>query len=292
MLYLILSSLLMAAFGPIDKMVSQGLNPSMVACLFCLVSTLLFLPFFRTRQLSLKLTFQLMGVGALEFGVMYQCFQLAIKDLYAHEVALLLSTTPIYIVLCEAFFKKKYVLHRLLLGGCVAGISFIVLGNNGLPFPSSSIIFSQISNFAFAMGQIALRHLFQKYHLAHSSSLSALLFLGAFLVSFLFFPLFHSENYLNMTASDILKISLLGIFGCGVSHFLWNKGVLRTRPMVLAVMNNIQIPLTIIIACVFLKEPVQWRHLLYIFSFIGIMGCSYVIDKKAAQAALKSGSIS
>jgi len=54
----------------------------------------------------------------------------------------------------------------------------------------------------------------------------------------------------------------LGVAVSGLSYFLWNAGARRVSSGVLAVMNNIKIPLGMLVSLTCFGEPVQHASLL------------------------------
>src|SRR4051812_48064282 len=76
-----------------------GIDGSVVATGRLALALLVFLPFVRLRGLGVSLAVRFIGIGALQFGVMYLCYNEAFRYLNAYEVLLCTITTPLFVTL-------------------------------------------------------------------------------------------------------------------------------------------------------------------------------------------------
>ena len=67
---------------------------------------LVFLPLLRWRGLRPRSTFALLGIGALQFGLMYLAYIESFRYLRAYEAALFTITTPIFVTLFALLAKN------------------------------------------------------------------------------------------------------------------------------------------------------------------------------------------
>ena len=72
-------------------------------------------------------------------------------------------------------------------------------------------------------------------------------FIGAFLVALVSFSLFWDVSKLPQTTLQWGALTCLGIVESGVGYFAWNKGATLVNVGTLAVMNNLLIPIGILV---------------------------------------------
>jgi len=85
MLYLLFVSLLWAfSFGLIKGNLA-GVDPVFVAFARILIALLVFLPFARLRGVTRRQGLQLLGIGAVQYGLMYIFYNAAFAYLQAYE---------------------------------------------------------------------------------------------------------------------------------------------------------------------------------------------------------------
>ncbi|HEX2983455.1 MAG TPA: EamA family transporter, partial [Ignavibacteriales bacterium] len=101
----------------------------------------------------------------------------------------------------------------------------------------------QISNIAFAVGQIYYKRFMEKNNGVKEGGTFALLYLGGVLLTGI--TSLFTTNYaeLSLTQNNILALLYLGAIASGLCFFLWNKGALRVNIGTLAVFNNAKVPL-------------------------------------------------
>jgi len=268
MLYLLIVSFIWAfSFGIIGSTLVS--IPSMdVAFLRLAIAAVVFLPF--VRRVPVRLGVRLALLGIVQFSLMYFFYHSAFPLLHSYEVALYTITTPIFVILINdiatrSFHARYWVISLVaVLGSAVIKWhwpeSFSVLG----------FVFVQLSNLCFAAGQLYYRrlmrdvpirdaHVFFWPYLGATLFLLLMLFLRHILFSSLplsmFFAKFRFMPTL-ITPKQWLALIYLGTIASGLSFFLWNIGSRKVSSAgILAVMNNLKIPLAVTVSLLFFKEP-------------------------------------
>ena len=117
------------SFGLIGNTL-KGIDPLQIADTRLLFALIAFLPFIKLRNTNGKEKWQLILLGALQYGVMYTCYLSALRFLPSHRVALFSVFTPLYIVIIndlrQRSFTPWYLLATIL---SVFGAAIIKMGS-------------------------------------------------------------------------------------------------------------------------------------------------------------------
>lgn len=253
MYYLIIATICFSlSFGLIKTQLTT-LPSEFVVFTRLFLASLLFIPFI--KRTNLKTCMLALLIGAVQFGIMYLCFINAFHFLQANEIALLTTTTPVFVAiwatLCGEKFKKIYLLCILL---SVIGAGIIVWKNITFDMLFKGILLMELSNCSFALGQV----LWKKYIGKEKSYLIAYAYLGA---TILVLPLVFFKtniNNLNLTIYQILSILYLAFIPTGIGFFLWNKGSTLVSYTTLSIMNNLKIPLGVLFSILIFKEKINF----------------------------------
>ena len=135
-----------------------SLDSNFVSFARLLLSLLVFIPFIRPAGIRFQDKLQLMLIGSVQFGLMYLAYIAAFRDLPAHVIALLTTTTPIFVSVFADLYAGT--IHKaVFLGALLAVAGGAVLQFPDQPFAANvrGVVLVQISNAAFAFGQIAYR---------------------------------------------------------------------------------------------------------------------------------------
>ncbi len=244
--YLLIVSLLWAfSFGLIKGRLA-GLDSGFISAARLGLALLVFLPFLRLAGLRLRHGLTLVGIGAVQFGVMYLAYNESFKHLQSYEVALLTLTTPVLVTLIADALDGR--LRPRALGAAllaVAGAAFVTDRSRGLSGNLVGIGLVQVSNLAFAAGQVWYRRLRAEQPALKDREVFGLLYAGAFLLTLLVALARAKGLPIHVTAMQGWTLLYLGVLASGVGFFLWNVGATRTSPGRLAVMNNAKIPLAV-----------------------------------------------
>jgi len=212
-----------------------------------LLAFLVFAPFLRLRKVRPALALKLMGIGAVQLGVMYVFYYQSFLLLSVPEVLIFTIFTPVYITLLYDVLKRRFSL-RYLLGAvlAVAGAAVIRYDNLTEQYLLGFLVV-QGANLCFAFGQVAYKVVMdQEQDPPPHHALFGLFYLGALLVALVAMALFGSARYpTTLTQWGILL--WLGIGASGLGYFLWNKGATLVNAGTLAVMNNALIPAGLVV---------------------------------------------
>lgn len=271
MLLLIAVSLLWAFSFGLTKGLMTGINSPFIACVRLGLALLVFLPFLRVRGLAWRSRLSFLGIGAVQFGLMYLAYNESFRYLPAYAVALCTITTPIMVTLLADAFDLTFRLRALLAAGlAVAGTALVVAQSATPQGTLHGVMLVQLSNVAFALGQVLYRRVRRWPGTPNDREVFALLYVGAFAVTFLV-ALSRGSFAVTLTAVQITTLLYLGVIASGLGFFLWNKGATQVGPGTLAVMNNAKIPLTVAVSLIVFGET---THLPRLLGSLAIMGAA------------------
>jgi carboxylate/amino acid/amine transporter len=207
------------------------------------LAALVFLPFLRPKLLVGRQRLALMGLGAVQLGVMYIFFYQSFLLLTVPEVLLFTIFTPLYVTLLDdAMFGRFTPFYLLTAALAVLGAAVIRYDDVDSGFWLGFLVV-QGANFCFALGQVGYRRL--------SSSLPddlprhsvfAWFYLGAMVVALPAFALLGNAAALPSSGLQWGVLAWLGLVASGLGYFLWNLGATRVDAGALAIMNNALIP--------------------------------------------------
>ena len=263
MIYLLIVSLVWAFSFGIIKGQLTGLDSNFVSFARMVLSFIIFLPFIRFKRISIRHIFQLVILGMIQFGLMYIAYILAYQYLKAYQVALFTILTPIYVTIISDIIEKQF--HgRFLIAAMFAilGSGIIVLSDIGWIELGIGFLLMQISNIAFAFGQVYYRKLMKKLQDLKDASAFAYLYFGAVLLTGIFSMATTDYSSLKLEQSQILSLIYLGVIASGICFFLWNIGARKTNAGTLSVFNNLKTPLAILVSLLFFNENVDLLRLI------------------------------
>lgn len=263
MAYLIFVSLVWGFSFVIIKGSLSTLDSSFVSFARILLSLIVFIPFLRPAGIDLREKLHLMLIGSVQFGLMYLAYIAAFRDLPAHVIALLTTTTPVFISIFAGLYARKF-FKALLLVALLAFAGGAVLQFPDQPLAANvrGIVLVQISNAAFAFGQIAYRKWMAARPQLKDQRIFAFLYGGAAIVTGVFSLFITPYSRISIGPDQWLAIIYLGIIASGLSFFLWNVGSRAVNEGILAVMNNMKIPVAVIASLAILGETANWLRLL------------------------------
>ncbi len=282
---LIIVSLLWAfSFGLIKRHL-VGVDSTFVAAARLGLALLVFLPFLRLRGVRLRTGLGLAGIGAVQFGLMYLAYIESFRYLRAYEAALFTITTPVFVTLfadaLERTLRFRALMAALL---AVAGTAFVTVRSSDVQITLTGLALVQLSNAAFAVGQVVYRRLRQRTPELRDRDVFALLYGGAFLVAALAAAVKGVNVSLN--AAQTWTLVYLGVFASGAGFFLWNVGATRVGSGTLAVMNNAKVPLAVAVSLLFFGEqaPLPWLAA----SLVTLGVAVWLAERPAPDAAAKN----
>ena len=267
--HLVIVSLLWAfSFGLIKGRLA-GLDSSFISATRLGIALLVLLPFFRWHGLTARTSAALVVLGAVQFGLMYLAYNESFGHLQAYEVALFTLTTPIFVTLfadaLDRMFRPRALAAAAL---AVLGTAIVVFSGAPLAPTLTGLALVQLSNAAFAFGQVGYRRLRQRQPELRDVEIFALPYLGGFALTALVLLAHIDFSALHVTTEQWLTLTYLGALASGAGFLLWNIGVTRVTAGTAAVMNNAKIPLGIACSLLFFGESANLPRLLASFALL------------------------
>jgi drug/metabolite transporter (DMT)-like permease len=256
-LELLVSSILFSlSFGLIKAEVS-ALDPLAVALIRLALSAIVFLPFL--RRTPKRAAIELAVIGFVQLGVMY-CFYIAsYKTLAGHQVAILTTSTPLFVFLFDAYLEQRF-LRRALYACALAIVAALISVWDERGFSPSlvGLLLVQGANACFALGQLLYRRTRARHAGLREAESFALIYLGAMLAPLVALAFTSGEAHaLPSTLRQWGALLYLGLVPSALGFFLWNRGVTRVSAGAAAVMNNAKAPLAVILAAVLFGEKID-----------------------------------
>lgn len=249
------------SFGLVKRL--TGLDGAFISAARLGLALLVFAPLLRLRGLAAGQRLALAGIGALQFGVTYLAYNESFGFLAAHEVALFTLTTPVFVTLLADALDRT--LHPRALGAAllaVAGGGCLVLKNGAIGGTLTGFALVQLSNVAFALGQVLYRRLRLVNPELRDREIFGLLYLGALAVAGPATLARTDFARLALTLPNLGTLLYLGVVASGLGFFLWNLGATRVSPGTLAAMNNAKIPLGVAVSVFVFGENADWPRLI------------------------------
>jgi len=261
--YLVLVSIIWGFSFVLIKGTLVSLDANFVSFARLLLSLIVFLPFMRQAGLSLSDRLQLLLIGGVQFGFMYVAYVSAYQYLPAHVIALMTTTTPLFVTIFNDLHAKR--IHKTFFFAAllaVAGGAVIELPDQPLKASLYGIALLQLSNAAFAFGQLAYKRWMASRPALQDTRIFWLLYAGAVMVAGGFSMATTDYPALRLTLQQGLALLYLGVVASGLCFFLWNKGARKVNEGVLAVMNNLKIPVAVVASLLILRETTDYTRLL------------------------------
>lgn len=253
--YLIAVSLLWAFSPGLTKGLTTGLDSSFVAAARLGLALLVFLPFIRLKGVAARTAAALVGLGALQFGVMYLAYNESFRHLQAHEVALFTLTTPVFVTLLADALDRTFRVRALAAALLAVGGTLVVVFQGQAVRPTlGGLALVQLSNLAFAAGQVGYKRLRARHPALRDRDVFGLLYAGAVALTVPVALLRVDLGGLALNPTQAITLVYLGLIASGAGFFLWNVGATRTGTGALAVMNNAKIPLMVACSLIFFGE--------------------------------------
>ena len=252
MIYLIIATVCFSlSFGLIKSQLAP-LPSEFVVFVRLFIACILFVPFFKI--VNMKKQFFAGLIGVIQFGVMYLCFIKAFKYLQGNEVALLTTTTPIFVALWSCMFGERFrFVYIICILMSVFGAGIIVWQNLTIDIIVKGVLLMEATNCSFALGQV----LWKKYIGENEIKFMSSAYFGAviFVLPFMLFGVDFAS--LNISLNQILSLLYLGFIPTGLGFWLWNKGATMVETSLLAIMNNLKIPLGVLFSIFLFKENIN-----------------------------------
>lgn len=267
MIWLLVSSLLWApSFGLIPLLLLEpGMNAYSIAFFRMLYSLILFLPLLRRRMIAVRKRWALIGIGAVQFGVMYVLLNVSYDYMLGYEVAMVTAFTPLYVKGMLNFTEKGTARWRpwLCVLLAVAGAGVIRYARPASDTFWIGFFIMQGANLCYALGQVLYRRMLPGIKRFGDMHVFGWLYVGALLVTLLAWAVWKSpgEDIANMRDMPVrgwMILLWLGLIPSGLAFFLFNHGALSCDPASLAIFNNLKIPLAMLVTLLLF---LQWNYI-------------------------------
>ncbi|XGA81522.1 carboxylate/amino acid/amine transporter [Halomonas sp. CH40] len=227
------------------------------------LAALIFLPFLRPKLLTMRQRLVLMGLGAIQLGVMYIFFYQSFLLLSVPEVLLFTIFTPLYVALLDDLFFGRFTPFYLLTA-LLAVLGAAVIRYDGIDAGFwLGFLVVQGANLCFALGQVGYRRLSAELpeNLAWHN-VFGWFFLGALAVAVPAFVLLGNPAALPSTGTQWAVLTWLGLVASGVGYFAWNRGATKVDAGTLAIMNNALVPAGLLVNLVIWNRDADISRLL------------------------------
>lgn len=255
---LLAASILWAfSFGLIKGELTD-LDPLLVSLIRLALAALAFSILVWTSRHQWRSGLRAMGLGVIQFGLMYLLYIASYQYLPAWMVALFTVTTPFYVMLLCAL-RDRHLPMRYIAAVTLAIAGALVTVASGLPSDASWIGFFllQGANLCFAIGQVFFADLKSK-STASEAQLVAWMYLGAVLVPAMTL-LGHGDGIGTLpTGSQWGTLLYLGLIPTALGFYLWNLGAAQVQPGFLASINNLKVPLAVLVSWVVFGESADY----------------------------------
>ncbi|QFI36424.1 DMT family transporter [Moritella marina ATCC 15381] len=212
------------------------------------LAMLVFIPFLRLGNLARSTIIKVMAIGACQLGVMYGFYYQSFLLLSVPEVLLFTVFTPIYVTLIDDLLHSRF--SPWYLGtALIAVLGAVVIKYAGINegFVIGFLVV-QGANIAMAIGQVAYKKLSEnELKDVKHRDVFGLFYIGAFLVAAIAFMLLGSTEKMPTTTTQWGVLTYLGIIASGLGYFMWNKGACLVNAGTLAAMNNVLVPLGLLV---------------------------------------------
>lgn len=246
MKYLIAVTILWAfSFSLIGVYLAGQVDAYFAVLLRVALALLLFLPFLRPQPLTFAL--KLIALGAVQLGLMYLFYYQSFLLLSVPEVLVFTIFTPVYITLLYDVLQRRFH-YRYLLAAIVAVLAAAMMRYQGLTsdyWLGFAIV--QGANLCFAIGQVGYKLLLARQPATlPQHQIFAWFYLGALLIALPAWWLLGAPQY-PQSALQWGVLLWLALVASGGGYYWWNKGATQVSSGVLAVMNNMLIPVGLVV---------------------------------------------
>ena len=249
MVYLFVVALIQAfSFNLIGEYLAGQVDSYFAVLARVLLAGLVFLPLTRWRQVEPRFLRAMLLIGALQYGITYVCLYLSFRVLSVPEVLLFTILTPLHVTLIEDALNRRFNAWALVAAAvAVAGAAVIRFDTLSGDFFIGFLLL-QLANFTYAAGQVFYRHLIARHPSDEPHYRRfGYFYLGALLVVLPAFLAFGNAQHLPSTDSQWLVLLFLGLCPTALGLYWWNKGACLVPGATLAVMNNLHVPIGLVL---------------------------------------------
>ncbi|MCP1622693.1 carboxylate/amino acid/amine transporter [Pseudomonas nitroreducens] len=223
---------------------------------------LVFLPLTRWRGVEPRFIAGVMLAGALQFGITYVCLYQSFRVLTVPEVLLFTVLTPLHVALIDDALNRRFNAWALL-AAAVAVLGAGIIRYDGVSGDYiQGFLLLQLANATFAAGQVFYKHLVQRYPSEIPQYRRfGYFFVGALLIALPGWLLFGNPQKLPTTDLQWGVLVWMGLLATALGQFWWNKGGTLVDAGTLAVMNNLHVPVGLLINLLIWNEAADLPRL-------------------------------
>lgn len=264
MIYLLMASIVWSFSWGLIKGQLVSLDPNYVASMRIIFAIPLFIPFFTIRGLKYTSILYLMLIGAIQYGCMYLLVIRSYHYLQAYQVVLFTACTPIYVTVIHDIwtgkFRPFFLLMAFVAWAAVATLYYKDIQSvDGL---LTGFVLVQLADICFAFGQVAYKQFRKSNTHLSDKGIYMLLLVGGWVVTAIMTTYCNGWSSLFITTNvQWCTLVYLGIVATGMCFFWWNKGATQVNAGTLAVLNNLKIPLGILVSLVVFGEVADVKKL-------------------------------
>jgi len=213
-----------------------------------LLAGLVFIPLTRWRSVEPAFMRGMLVIGALQFGVTYVCLYLSFRVLTVPEVLLFTILTPLHVTLIEDALNRRFNPWALIAALVAVAGAAVIRFDQITPHFLGGFLLLQLANFTYAAGQVMYKHLVARYpsDLPHYRRFGYF-YVGALLVVLPAFLLFGKADFLPDAPLQWGVLVFLGLVSTALGMYWWNKGACLVQGGTLAVMNNLHVPVGLLL---------------------------------------------
>ncbi|MBW1248141.1 DMT family transporter [Pseudomonas tolaasii] len=247
--YLLVVTLIQAfSFSLIGEYLAGHVDSYFAVLVRVVLAGLVFIPLTRWRSVEPAFMRGMLMIGALQFGVTYVCLYLSFRVLTVPEVLLFTILTPLHVTLIEDALNRRFNPWALVAALVAVGGAAVIRFDQITPNLLGGFLLLQLANFTYAAGQVMYKHLVAR----HPSDLPhyrrfGYFYLGALIVVLPAFLLFGKANYLPEAPLQWGVLVFLGLVSTALGMYWWNKGACQVNGGTLAVMNNLHVPVGLLL---------------------------------------------
>ncbi|MBH3429569.1 carboxylate/amino acid/amine transporter [Pseudomonas alkylphenolica] len=286
--YLFIVALIQAfSFSLIGEYLAGHVDSYFAVLARVLLAGLVFLPLTRWRQVEPRFMRSMLLIGALQYGITYVCLYLSFRVLTVPEVLLFTILTPLHVTLIEDALNRRFNPWALLAALVAVAGAAVIRFDSISPDFFMGFLLLQLANFTYAAGQVLYRHLIARNpsDLPHYRRFGYF-YLGALLVVLPAFLAFGNSQHLPSTEVQWLVLLFLGLCPTALGLYWWNKGACLVSGATLAVMNNLHVPVGLLLNLLIWNQHEPLGRL-----FIGgaVILASLWLGRLGAQRSLQFG---
>ncbi len=247
--YLLVVTLIQAfSFSLIGEYLAGHVDSYFAVLVRVVLAGLIFIPLTRWRSVASPFMRGMLLIGALQFGVTYVCLYLSFRVLTVPEVLLFTILTPLHVTLIEDALNRRFNPWALVAALVAVGGAAVIRFDQITPNFLMGFLLLQLANFTYAAGQVMYKHLVARYpsDLPHYRRFGYF-YVGALIVVLPAFLLFGKTNFLPEAPLQWGVLVFLGLVSTALGMYWWNKGACLVNGGTLAVMNNLHVPVGLLL---------------------------------------------